>query len=271
MRKITFRVQGTGAAVLLLHGIPTCGRLWDVVVEILQHDFSFVIVDLPGMGESPPLTDCSPELSHYVSEVELIRKELSISAWHVVGHDAGSAIAVHYSAIFPDFVKKLVLCSPPIFPELRLPWAFRVLRTRLLGDVLAPFITPLVWHIGLPASLERHNERMSQIVAAFRRPFVGITGARRFVKLLRWGDPAQVLAQTAALLPKIAAPTLVLHGRYDETIPVDFATRAATLIPGASVRILDSGHFLPLNCPELLTHHLLNFLKGEFQRSPSPA
>jgi pimeloyl-ACP methyl ester carboxylesterase len=259
---MNFRVQGAGKPVLLLHGIPTCGRLWDLVVEVLQHDFTCVIVDLPGLGESPPLVDCPPDLSRYASEIELLRKELSIRTWHVVGHDAGSALAVHYSTGFPDCVKKLVLCSPPIFPELRLPWVFRLLRTRLLGDVLSPLVTPLIWHIGLPASLERHDEQMSQIIAAFHRPFLGIGGAGRFVELLRWGDPVQVLARTAALLPKITVPTLVLHGRDDKTIPVSFAARAAALIPNSSVRLLDSGHFLPLNCPEILCRHLINFFEG---------
>lgn len=257
-----FQLHGKGSAVLLLHGIPTCGRLWDPVVEILRHHFTCVIVDLPGMGESAALADRSPDPSRYANEIEMLRRELSIPAWHVVGHDAGSAIAVHYSAEFRDCVNKLVLCSPPIFPELRPPFVFRLLRAPLVGDILAPLLIPLIWRIGLPASVERCDGQTNEIIAAFRRPFVGTGGTSRFLELVRWGDPVQVLSRTAALLPMITAPTLVLHGRHDDTIPVSFATRAAALIPDASVRLLDSGHFLPLNCPDVLSHHLVRFFEG---------
>lgn len=256
-----FRLQGVGPAVLLLHGIPTCGRLWDFVVEVLRNDFTCVIVDLPGMGESAPFMEGSPDPSRYAEEIEMLRRELSIPTWHVVGHDAGSTIAVHYVAEFRDCVKKLVLCSPPIFPELRPPWAFRLLRARFLGVVLAPLVIPLIWRIGLSASVERHDERTTEIIDAFHRPFAGIGGAIRFVKVLRWGDPTQVLARTAALLPTINAPTLLLHGRHDEAIPVSFATRGAALIPNASICLLDSGHYLPLNCPDVLCRHLVRFFK----------
>jgi len=34
-----FHVQGSGTPVLFLHGIPTCGRLWDRVVAQLQGSF----------------------------------------------------------------------------------------------------------------------------------------------------------------------------------------------------------------------------------------
>jgi pimeloyl-ACP methyl ester carboxylesterase len=256
---VNFRLRGTGPHVLLLHGIPTSGRLWDMVVEILEQKFTCVTVDLPGFGDSAPL-DSRPDLWRFAVEIEQLREQLSVPRWHVVGHDAGSAVAVQYSATFPDSTRKVALCSPPIFPELRLPWAYRILRTPLLGDLLAPLIIPLIWHIGLPASLERRDKQTSLIIAAFRRPFRGIAGARRLVRVLRWGDPIEVLSRTATLLPMITAPTLILHGSRDETIPVDFTTRAASLIPDASVQILDSGHFLPLNCPKLLCSHLLRFM-----------
>lgn len=271
MPKMKFRVRGSGTAVLLLHGIPTSGRLWDLVVEVLQREFTCVTVDLPGFGESLPLADSLPNLCLYANEIEQVRKELSISKWHIVGHDAGSAIAIHYSAAFPECMKKLALCSPPIFPELRPPWFYRLLRTRLLGDILAPLLVPLVWSIGLPSSLERRDEQRQQIIAAFREPFIGSSGARRFVRLLRWGDPVLELSRTAALLPKITAPTLILHGRRDETIPASFATRAAALIPDSTVFFLDSAHFLPLNCPEILCHHLVKFLREDLSFAKTPA
>ena len=47
-------------------------------------------------------------------------------------------------------------------------------------------------------------------------------------------------------LPRIAAPTLVVHGALDRVIPVDNARLLAERIPGARLRVLpDAGHLYP--------------------------
>jgi pimeloyl-ACP methyl ester carboxylesterase len=263
-----FYVRGAGPAVVFLHGLPTSGRLWDYVVPVLQTKFTCIVVDLPGAGESPPLAGAfeggdNHDLDRYAQELEALRERLGISCWHVVGHDAGSTIAVHYAAEFSERVDKLVLCSPPIFPEHKIPSLFNFLRTPVVGDLLAPLATVLLWRVGMPKSIGRHDQRIRHIIKAFSRPYSGYKGARRFLRLLRWGDPQEVLGRTAALLPKIAAPTLILHGNKDGAIPISFATRAAAIIPGAELHLMKCGHFLPLSCPEVVCERLLAFLESD--------
>ncbi len=263
-----FYVRGAGPAVIFLHGLPTSGRLWDYVVPVLQTKFTCIVVDLPGAGESPPLARTlhggdDHDLDRYAQELEALRERLGIASWHVVGHDAGSTIAVHYAAQFGERMNKLVLCSPPIFPEHKVPPFFRFLRTPVVGDLLGPLATVLLWRVGMPRAIGRHDRRTRQIVKAFSRPYSGYKGARRFVRLLRWGNPQEVLGRTAALLPKITAPTLILHGNSDGAIPVSFATRAAAIIPRAEMHLMKCGHFLSLSCPEVLCEHLLAFLESE--------
>jgi pimeloyl-ACP methyl ester carboxylesterase len=255
-----YRVQGTGPNVLFVHGIPTSGRLWDYVISELQSSFTCIVVDLPGLGESVPLPDKSLDPVRYAQELEILREQLELPSWHIVGHDAGSAIAVHYASLFSTRVDRLVLCSPPIFPEFKIPWIFRPVRIALLGDGLAPLILALLWHGGIQWAIGSHNASLTQIIQAFRYPFSGRSGRRHFVHLLRWGDPAQVLARTAALLPDLSVPTLICHGKQDNAIPLDFAYRASKIIPNAKLCLMDCGHFLPLSCPEILYKHLFSFL-----------
>lgn len=255
------QVTGSGPSVLFLHGLPTSGRLWDYVVRDLKLAFTCVVVDLPGCGESPPLADGSLDPERYVDEIEALCRRLDPRPRVIVGHDAGAAIAVHYSARFGGEVDRLVLCSPPVFPEHRVPWFFRLLRLPVLGEALAPLIVTVLWRPGFRLSVRRRDRCPDELLAAFRRPFRGYGGWRWFVHVLRWGEPTKVLAQTAALLPRISAPTLILHGRRDGAIPVSFATRAAALIPVASVHVLDCGHFLPLSCSEEVSARILEFLR----------
>lgn len=257
---MNYSLSGAGPVILFLHGIPTSGRLWDYVVESLRDRFTCLTVDLPGLGESPPLAGNSHDLQDYAEAVDALRARLGVHSWHVVGHDAGATVAVHYAARFAERVDRLVLCSSPVFPEFRVPWFFRLMRAPLLGDVLAPFVNFAIWHLGIQLTVKRHDHSTKQIIESFRRPFKGYEGVRRFVRLLRWGEPSRVLAKTAALLPCIKAPTLLLHGRKDGAVPAAFATRAAAIIPDAEAHILDEGHFLPLDCPATLCEYLSPFL-----------
>ena len=255
------RLQGTGPPVLLLHGFPTSGRLWDRVVPVLEREFTCVVVDLPGLGESQPLEGFVLDADLYAQELERLRKELSFSSWHIVGHDAGSTIAVHYAARFSMRLNKLVLCSPPIFPEHRIPWIFRLMRTPLIGEFAALMMIRFLWRFGFHLKFMPRDKLTEDIVEAFRRPFAGFRGMKRFVHLVRWGDPVKVLAKTAALLPDITASTLILHGVDDGVIPITFATRAADIIPYGEAEFMDCGHFLPLYCAEALSERLLCFLR----------
>lgn len=75
------------------------------------------------------------------------------------------------------------------------------------------------------------------------------------------------MAKTASLLPSVAAPTLILHGKKERVIPPSFASRTATLIPNAEVRLMECGHFSPLDCPDVLCAHLLPFLEHGGKRT----
>jgi pimeloyl-ACP methyl ester carboxylesterase len=227
------KVCGTGPPVLLLHGLPTSGRLWDYVVPALQYEFTCIVVDLPGAGASPPLAAPGLDPQRYGQELEALRERLAIPAWHIVGHDAGALLAVHYAARWGTHLHKLVLCSPPLFPEHRIPAIFRLLRMPVLGDIIAPVGTLLLWTAVMEAGIGHRDARTRQIIQAFRQPYLGWAGARRFVRLLRWGDPRQVMGATAQLLPTITTPTLILHGTQDSAIPIRFAQRAATVLPHA--------------------------------------
>ena len=248
---VRFMLHGSGPPVLFLHGIPTGPRLWDHVVRILSPNFTCIVADLTEMAE--PVADA------YAVELETLRAELRYSSWAVVGHDAGCVLGVHYAARFPAQVSALVLCSAPLFPDHQVPWFFQLVRTPAIGQVFARPVLQAAW-IVLRRSLGRFDTRNEEIVESFERQFHGREGARRFGRLLRWGNPHDVLGTTASLLPQITSATLLMHGIGDRAIPPTFAERAASAIPKATYRFLECDHFVPLECPNSLSEAVLTFL-----------
>ena len=257
--------SGSGDPVLFLHGMPTSCHLWDRVVHQLCGHFTCIAVDLPGMGRSSGLPQGLRELDALVDALEALRIERGIERWHVVGHDAGCAIGVMYAHRHPHRVRRLALLTPSIFPDLKPFYLFECLRKPFVGELMAPAINLLFWKLVMRLALEEDEDTghdRDEIVRDFHAPFQGIAGAWRLMSLLRWGDPAEVLASMPQRLTELLVPTLIFHGKRDAAVPAAFATRAASLIPESEVIMLDSGHFLPMSEAATVARELLRFLSA---------
>lgn len=92
--------------VLLLHGVPTDGRLWDGVRARL--DGEVLSPDLPGFGSAPPLADPTPQAYAKIL-APLMSPDL-----HLVGHDFGGLVASMLAA--EHTVRSLTLCSTALGP-----------------------------------------------------------------------------------------------------------------------------------------------------------
>lgn len=50
--KIAYRIIGSGPALLMIHGFPLHGDTYRKLIPDLSRDYTCVVVDLPGAGES---------------------------------------------------------------------------------------------------------------------------------------------------------------------------------------------------------------------------
>jgi pimeloyl-ACP methyl ester carboxylesterase len=254
--------RGSGDPVLFIHGIPTSSQLWNGIIDKMFDRFTCLAVDLPGLGKTPKLPYGPKQLEVLADSIERIRIENKIEKWHVVGHDAGSAVAVHYAYRFQRRVGRLALLSPAVFPELKPFYLFRMVRRPVVGELLAPLVNLIFWNIAMRYAIQERREELGSAVDDFSAPFSGPLGAWRLMSVLRWGNPEEVLASIPAMLPQLTIPTLIFHGKHDQAVPEEFAKRACSLIPQSSVVMVDAGHFIPLNNPEVVASELLHFFAG---------
>jgi pimeloyl-ACP methyl ester carboxylesterase len=251
--------DGSGYPVLFIHGMPTSSRLWSGIIDRLRDHFTCFAVDLPGLGHTPQIPYGPKQLELLADQIEEIRVNNNIEKWHVVGHDAGSAVAIHYAYRFQDRVDHLVLLSPAVFPELK-PFAlFRLLRIPVIGELLAPIVSFLFWRVAMRLAVEKRRAELENVVSDFRAPFSGVRGAWRLMSVLRFGDPGEVLAAIPDMLPHLLVPTLIFQGAHDRAIPQGFAQRASSLIPHCKMLLVDSGHFIPLSNPDTVATELIHF------------
>ena len=256
--------KGKGEAILFIHGMPTNGMLWSAVIQRLTKNYRCFAIDLPGMGGTPHIAYGPAYLDAVCAQIESVRLEYRVQRWHVVGHDAGAAIASHYAGRFGDRVSCLALLSPAIFPDLKPFFLLNLLRKPLMGEVLAPLIGVAFWRVAMRRALAGTDN--PALLGTFQQPFGGPAGSWELMRLVRWGRPEELLAGIPAVLTALPMPALIFHGERD-ILPTEFAERAAALIPRSKLVLLDSGHFLPVERPDEVAGHLCGFFRAN---TPSP-
>ena len=248
--------QGKGDAIVFIHGMPTNRTLWNSIIRQLANSHQCFAIDLPGMGETPFVPYSAGYLDRLAQQLEQLRLQHNVRRWHVVGHDAGSAIAVYYAAHYPQHVACLALLSPAIFPDLKPFFLLNTLRKPLVGEMLAPLLHLLFWRVAMRRAIAGASN--TKTLRGFYQPFSGCTGAWQLMRLVRWGTPEAMLGEIPAKLITLSAPALIFHGSRD-VLPAAFAERAASLIPHSKIVTLDAGHFLPLDKPKEVAACLRSF------------
>lgn len=104
---------GSGPPVLLLHGFPETHHMWRHIAPMLAKDFTVVMADLRGYGNSscPPSTEDHAPYSKRVMAADMIQimQRLGFSQFAVVGHDRGARVAYRMALDHPDNISQLVV------------------------------------------------------------------------------------------------------------------------------------------------------------------
>jgi len=95
---LAYETHGTGAPVVLLHGLTFDRRSWHPIIERLGDDVHTIAIDLPAHGESagPPAY-----IDVVAGQVHELVEELGIEPPVVVGHSISGGVAMTYAATYP--------------------------------------------------------------------------------------------------------------------------------------------------------------------------
>jgi pimeloyl-ACP methyl ester carboxylesterase len=111
----------TAPPLVLIHGGRDHARSWDWVARELRSDFHVVVPDLRGHGDSDWVQGGHYTVPEFVLDIAQLLDVLGRFPVTLVGHSLGGAVALHYAAIYPERVEKLVaiegLGPPPAMLE----------------------------------------------------------------------------------------------------------------------------------------------------------
>lgn len=248
--------EGNGEPVVLLHGIPTWGFLWEQTIAALSHRYRVLVPDLLGFGYSDKRDDFDRSIARQAEMVDGLLAKLGIEAAHCVGHDIGGGTALRLATLFPHRVRSLCLMNSvgydswPVESMLQLgnPAGRKVPAAKTLKTLRQAIQGKL--HAA-PAA-----EWLDGLVSPWRTE-VGKLSLIRDAVALNTNQTTEI----TRLLPILSAPTLVIWGEDDQLQPVNYGERLAKDIPGAAlVRIAGAAHFVMIDQPERVHGVLREFL-----------
>ncbi|MFI9383205.1 alpha/beta fold hydrolase [Kutzneria sp. NPDC052558] len=106
-------VGGDGPPLLLLHGYPQTHLIWRRVAPLLATDFTVVLTDLRGYGDSskPAPTENDVEYSKRAMAADQVglMRSLGFDRFGVVGHDRGGRVGHRMALDAPEAVQRLAV------------------------------------------------------------------------------------------------------------------------------------------------------------------
>lgn len=265
--RVAYRQAGSGAVVVLVHGITSNSETWLRVMPYLARDFTVIAPDLLGHGESAkPRGDYS--LGSYASGLRDLLVALGHDRATFVGHSLGGGIAMQLAYQFPERCERLVLVDSGGFGREVSP----LLRAAALPG--SEYVLPLIAATRLNQAgrraaelLSRAGLRLATDITEMARGHATLSdpGARAaFVHTIRAViEPGgqRIGAADRLYLARHMALMLV-WGERDTIIPVSHGHDAHERLPGSRLEVFQrSGHFPQLDEPERFIDVIADFIE----------
>jgi pimeloyl-ACP methyl ester carboxylesterase len=223
-----------------------------------------ILLDNRGMGRSS-VPSGPYRIQQMARDADAILTAAGVESAHVIGASMGGMIAQELALLRPHRVRTLLLACTTFsgvfgrWPDFRSArwvtgWkSSREEQDRLLATLLYANTTPM--------SRIEEDIRIRSACLCSRDGFLN-----QFAGILLWNSYFR--------LPRITAPTLVMHGDQDRLVPIQNGKVVARRIPGARFEIIpNAGHILTTDQPEMCRDRLVRFLNehGEGAAAATPS
>lgn len=230
-------IMGQGKPLVMIHGWGMNSAVWERITKRLAANHRLYLVDLPGMGQSRPITPY-----HVHSLAEAVAEQIpGVST--LLGWSMGGLVAQQIALQQPDRVQKLILVgSNPCFVS-RPDWPHGIAARHFVefgerfskdfNQTLLNFLTLQCMH----AKDARSTVRQLRIAFA----------AKPTPTQDSLNQALNVLLQTdlRAEVGRLFQPTLLIHGDRDTLAPLSAAHWLAMQLPQAAMRVISGAAHAP--------------------------
>jgi len=240
--------------LMLCNSLGTDLHMWDPQVAPFTHEFRLVRYDRRGHGKSG-VTKGPYTMERLGRDALAVMDGLGVKKVNWCGLSMGGMVGQWLGANAPDRIDHLVLSNTSCYYADKGPWNDRIkfVRDKGLKAIVGPNMER--WFT------KEFRERAPQTIARMTDMLLAtpLDGYIACVEAVRDMDHREILN-------KIAAPTLVIAGRYDPATTIENAEFIRARIPGAALTLLDAAHISNVEQPEDYTAEVLGFLQQKRSR-----
>lgn len=262
---IKFGYQFTGSrskpTILLLHGFMGRGSDWAEIAKRLRKNFSTLLVDLPGHGNTEANSREAYRMENCASAIVDLLDKLKLERVHMVGYSMGGRLALFLLINFPGRFDKSVLESASAGLETEAERVARrdsdqLLAAKIKHQGLEDFL--LEWYRrSLFGNLAEDRKLLSDLIEKRLKN----SPDRLALSLEMMGIGRQ--PNLWPRLPEIAVPVLLLAGELDQKY-AELNRRMCDLCRKGQVAIIEkTGHNLHYQKLDEFVRHACEFLLKE--------
>jgi len=264
--------QGKGPTFVLLHGYPDNLHIYDLLIPVLVAAGRHVVAfDFLGFGASEKPAGFNYGFKQQLGDLGAVVDFLKLESLVPVAHDAGGVAAINFTLSRPKSIAGLVLLNTfyADAPTLRIPELielFSLPQTRAFGLAMASDPKQLAFLLRFQQLQFEIGVSQAQInvIDNLVQPLIFNNFAQQpsagpaFAALAADLRP-QVASnnQQVGRLTELGIPTTIVWGKSDAYLNVGVAQDLAGHFKGASVHLLDAGHWPQLDLPKEVGEYLL--------------
>lgn len=263
---ISYRVEGKGNPVLLIHGFGEDSHIWDNQTAFLKEHCLLILPDLPGTGNSQMIVHSIQEkgnttpfssvvsIDDYADCIYALLLHENIKQCTVLGHSMGGYITLAFAQLFPKMLNGFGLIHSNAFADTEGKKANRQsgIETMDQGGAYA-FFKNSIPNLFSGFFKEANPEKINSLIESTK--YFSTKACQQYLNaMINRPDRTEVLKKTSL-------PVLFIIGTEDTAAPFNDVLKQTHLPKSVFVHILEkTGHMSMLEAPELLNQYLLAFI-----------
>ncbi len=257
---VHIRDEGSGPALLLIHGTFSSLHTWDEWTKVLSQTHRVVRLDLPGFGLTGPQAQGDYSTRATLHLIDSLRVALGIDTWIIGGNSLGGRIALDYARHYPDRTDAMILVdaaasfrrdttntAPATAPRSGdRPFILRALANPVFRGAMSVLTPRFLFKHSLSGAYGDPSRMSEEVITRYydlmrregnRAAFISRADGMRL-------DRAELNPLPEALpLDSLFTPALILWGEKDTWIPKRVGERLHETLPKSVFVVYpDAGH-----------------------------
>lgn len=255
---ISYTTEGEGLPVVLLHGLPLNGSIWNKQIEFLKAHCKLIVPDIPGSGKSvfkkpePQATT----IEYYASCIHALLQHENVNGCLMLGHSLGGYITLAYAEKYSEFLKGFGLIHSTAFADSE---ERKQMRTKAIGTMeeygAYSFLKSTTPNLFGKKFKAEHPEKINELLEEGKK-FSKAALQDYYRAMMERPDRTSVLKNSKV-------PVLFVIGTEDTAAPMKDVLQQAHLPKIAYIHILENtGHIGMWESPPEMNAALLEFIES---------